>query len=492
MHARRANGVVRVGGGEGGRAGAGAGANGLAGGGAGARWSVVGEVTRQKGFFGVLLLCIVGALYWSTRPYGPEPGAAATAADASTGTVEGEALLVTSIVPGMRGALDSDDDAAVAEALGLSEAYPVYELKELDNEALDLANGEVDASSVPSVPVKTTSAAAGASGKAAARAAESSADASAADQTTRPAPQDDPLPDPGASTTSATSATPATPVRASVGDLGTGIDIDDDDALFEDAAGMRTAPIIQVMPESSKLKYRVIVLQHERYYRNNPSRLYVPRLRKNVRLTQAQFAERFMKTSQPVIVPFEAMEHLGFTSKPLTLEQLLEIYPNHKPRVYKYGSPGPGEVDLGPAVASLANSRKLVKTKVGRNFPRNMKVRVEAISKLGVMPPPFVLEKTTFMLPSLWFATGKGYVPTPPASGYASPPSESTKFHSDCCDNYAMMVTGTKRWTLAPPSEARLLKPNCQGVCVGSSNSSTRTSTRSATRSARSATNCSL
>ena len=26
-----------------------------------------------------------------------------------------------------------------------------------------------------------------------------------------------------------------------------------------------------------------------------------------------------------------------------------------------------------------------------------------------------------------------------------------------------MMVSGTKRWTIAPPSEARILKPNCGG-----------------------------
>ena len=58
-----------------------------------------------------------------------------------------------------------------------------------------------------------------------------------------------------------------------------------------------------------------------------------------------------------------------------------------------------------------------------------------------------MLPGTTMMQPSLWFG------------GTTS----STKMHSDCCDNYAMMVAGTKRWTVAPPSEARLLQPKCTG-----------------------------
>jgi ribosomal protein L16 Arg81 hydroxylase len=41
--------------------------------------------------------------------------------------------------------------------------------------------------------------------------------------------------------------------------------------------------------------------------------------------------------------------------------------------------------------------------------------------------------------------------------------SASTKLHSDCCDNYAMMIAGTKRWNVAPPSEARILRPKCTG-----------------------------
>jgi len=115
--------------------------------------------------------------------------------------------------------------------------------------------------------------------------------------------------------------------------------------------------------------------------------------------------------------------------------------------VYKYGAPGPGELDLGPAVWALKQGDSLRKTATGRNFPRNTKISLEKLSTLGVQNPPYIIPGTPMLLPSLWFATT----------------TSSTKFHSDCCDNFAMMISGTKRWTLAPPNEARILSPACFG-----------------------------
>ena len=59
-----------------------------------------------------------------------------------------------------------------------------------------------------------------------------------------------------------------------------------DDEIFEDAEAYRAAPLITSPAESTSIKYRMIVLQHERYYKTHPSRLYVPRLRK-VHLSQS-------------------------------------------------------------------------------------------------------------------------------------------------------------------------------------------------------------
>ncbi len=195
--------------------------------------------------------------------------------------------------------------------------------------------------------------------------------------------------------------------------------------IFVDQKEYSEAPMIQVLPESSKLKYRSIVLQHERHYRKHPSRLYVPRLKSNLKLSIKEFADRFHRTSQPVIVPFEAMRHLGFNTRAFTMEEVLKLYPNRKPMVYKYGGSGSGELDLGPAIYSLAQDEKLKKTSKGRNYPRNMKLAgPQVISKLTVQEPPYVLPGTQFMSPSLWFGST----------------TASTKFHSDCCDVSCFIV----------------------------------------------------
>jgi hypothetical protein len=139
---------------------------------------------------------------------------------------------------------------------------------------------------------------------------------------------------------------------------------------------------------------------------------------------------------------------VGFTTKSYTLDELLQLYPGYERKMtYRYGSPGPGELDLGPAVWALKQGQDLKKTSSGRNFPRNTKVNLDKLSRLGVSYPPYILPNTALLAPSLWFAAT----------------TSSTATHSDCCDNYAMMISGTKRWTIAPPNEARLLHPSCTG-----------------------------
>ncbi|GBG28017.1 Bifunctional arginine demethylase and lysyl-hydroxylase psr-1 [Hondaea fermentalgiana] len=216
--------------------------------------------------------------------------------------------------------------------------------------------------------------------------------------------------------------------------------------LFEDQEAFDNAPIIQVLPESKTRKYSKIVLAHERYHRDHPARLYIPRLRKDTDITAEKFRKLFMERSQPVIIPFDALRHLNFTSKGYTLEELRKIYPNSKPKLYKYGSIIADDLDLGPALTELMNDNKLRKTKTGKSYPRNTKINLSALSRINMQRPP-IIPDIPMMLPSFWFG----------------PTSADTPLHSDCCDNWAMMVAGTKRWVIAPPSDARILKPTCQG-----------------------------
>mmetsp|Transcript_3274 Transcript_3274/g.5514 ORF Transcript_3274/g.5514 Transcript_3274/m.5514 type:complete len:444 (-) Transcript_3274:1168-2499(-) len=221
-----------------------------------------------------------------------------------------------------------------------------------------------------------------------------------------------------------------------------------DSDIFEDQAEFENAPIIKVLSESKVRKYSPIVLAHERYYRANPSKLYVPRIKKTAKITKEQFKRLFMDKSQPVVIPFEAMRDLGFNTKPgWTLEELKELYPNSKPALYKYGAVLSDDIDIGPAVTSLMSNKKLRKTSTGKSYPRNTKFKLDALRQLNLEKPAVIPDGLPMMLPSLWFAST----------------SEATPLHSDCCDNWAMMVSGTKKWYLAPPSEARVLKPNCAG-----------------------------
>lgn len=227
---------------------------------------------------------------------------------------------------------------------------------------------------------------------------------------------------------------------------GEAYDEKEEGSLFVDQEAFDNAPIIQTLPESKTRKYSKIVLAHERYHREHPARLYIPRLRTDTGITAEKFRKLFMERSQPVIIPFDALRHLNFTMKGYTLEQLKEIYPNSKPKLYKYGAIVSEDIDLGPALTQLMDDKKLVKTTNGKSYPRNTKINLQALNRINAQRPP-IIPDIPMMLPAFWFG----------------PTSADTPLHSDCCDNWAMMVAGTKRWTIAPPSDARILKPNCQG-----------------------------
>jgi hypothetical protein len=69
-------------------------------------------------------------------------------------------------------------------------------------------------------------------------------------------------------------------------------------------------------------------------------------------------------------------------------------------------------------------------------------IKSKYLDELGVSRPPFV-DRHRFQPPTLWLGTS----------------TSDTKLHSDCCDNFVMMISGVKRWYLAAPTEARNLKP---------------------------------
>lgn len=182
-----------------------------------------------------------------------------------------------------------------------------------------------------------------------------------------------------------------------------------------------------------------------------PHKLYIPRLAQAI--SREQFHETFRLTSTPVIIPFEHMRHLGVTTKAWTIAEMMEQFPykpdgKKKKKVYRPGDGSKDGLDLGPALYALSEDAELDKsTKGQRNFPRNMMVKSKYLALMGVSRPPFV-HKKRFQAPTVWMGTS----------------TSDTKLHHDCCDNFVMMIAGTKRWTIAPPTEYGVLEPvKCDG-----------------------------
>lgn len=136
------------------------------------------------------------------------------------------------------------------------------------------------------------------------------------------------------------------------------------------------------------------------------------------------------------------------------MDELLKRFPYTPPKngkssmAYNTKSGQKDGLDLGPALYALAQDQELKKGKgFKRNFPRNLKIKSKYMALLDVSHPPFI-PKSRFQPPTLWMGTS----------------SSDTRLHSDCCDNFVQMISGTKRWFIAPPSDSRNLYPI---VCEG-------------------------
>jgi hypothetical protein len=158
-----------------------------------------------------------------------------------------------------------------------------------------------------------------------------------------------------------------------------------------------------------------------------------------------------------VLFHFENLRSQGFSMRTYTMSELEALFPYDPKNQVKYLANkqmnADQELDLGPAVHNFKNDQKLVRGKGGvRSYPRNMKVKPEALTKLGVQLPPLVPgmapgQPSVYQSPSLWFG------------GSSSP----TASHSDCCDNFVLQILGSKRFTLSPPTDWQLLAPKCVG-----------------------------
>jgi len=225
--------------------------------------------------------------------------------------------------------------------------------------------------------------------------------------------------------------------------------------LFEDGPAYEAAPTV-VLPDTpirQDFYTKVWYLQkmHDEFFQSNPHKRYIPRLAQSI--TRKEFHEIFRKTSTPVIMNFEHLRNLGLLTKAWTLAELRERFPYEPspgatPLNYDSKTGRSAQLDLGPALYELHRDTKLEKgTGSKRNFPRNLMIKPKYLALLDATFPPFI-PPTRFMPPALWMGTS----------------TADTKLHHDCCDNFVMMISGTKRWTISPPPDARQLEPV---VCTG-------------------------
>lgn len=229
--------------------------------------------------------------------------------------------------------------------------------------------------------------------------------------------------------------------------------------LYENWQELQSCPDITV-PKVTKKTYQWWGLKsYSRMYTEHPIKRCVARLRKHIKLDLEDFQEFYRRWGRPVLFHFENIRHLGFTMKSYTLDELAELFPYDPAKAQsmtyeanrKYSKTD--EIDLGPAIQNFKSDGELVRQKGGkRNFPRNMKVKPESMVRLGVQIPPLIDMKgaTTgqiYQTPSLWMGTS----------------TSGTQFHHDCCDNFVMMIHGTKRFTLAPATDWHPLSPRCVG-----------------------------
>jgi hypothetical protein len=222
--------------------------------------------------------------------------------------------------------------------------------------------------------------------------------------------------------------------------------------LFEDGLLYEQASTIELHPEAGQPFKGMwdLLTSHEEYYKKNPHKRYVPRLGETI--SRQTFHRVFRITSTPVIMSFDHARALGFLTQQQTMEELREKHPYDPEKdsslTYNPSSGRKTKLDLGPAVYAISKDAKLEKIGVGvRNFPRNLQLSSKNMASLQVSRPPYI-QKKRFQPASMWFGTS----------------SSPTKFHHDCCDNFVMMIAGTKRWFLAPVTDWRRLQPiRCEG-----------------------------
>jgi len=246
--------------------------------------------------------------------------------------------------------------------------------------------------------------------------------------------------------------------KVSVGDFSTQVK-SLGNLIFSDAAQYESAPDVRPPVEAIfQRNYRGLwYLQkvHDQFFEQFPHKLYIPHLDQPI--SRKQFHEVFRQTSTPVVMKFEHLRNLGVLTRGWTIKELRERFPYQpKPGAKKLayhakaGLAPDAQLDLGPALYELEQNNKLSRGAKGttlRNFPRNLMIKPKYLSLLDATFPPF-LPRSQFQVPTLWMGTT----------------TADTKLHHDCCDNFVMMIAGTKRWTIAPPSETHELKPvSCTG-----------------------------
>ncbi|GBG31819.1 Bifunctional arginine demethylase and lysyl-hydroxylase JMJD6 [Hondaea fermentalgiana] len=251
--------------------------------------------------------------------------------------------------------------------------------------------------------------------------------------------------DPDAERTEESAATQSGAVR--VKELG--------NLLFSDGAEYLAAPVIEAPASAAKQPYsKLWSLQqmHDEFFGALPHRRYIPRLAQ--RISRQQFHEVFRSTSTPVIIPFHLMRHLGFLTEGWTLSGLRKEFPwepspNQKPYLKYHSKAGltNANLDFGPGLHAIEHDTVLAKASGLRNYPRNMMIGAKYMAMMNISYPPFVPKKR-FQVPTMWMGTS----------------TSDTKLHHDCCDNWVSMVQGTKRWFIAPPTEAHKLAPV---LCTG-------------------------
>jgi hypothetical protein len=227
---------------------------------------------------------------------------------------------------------------------------------------------------------------------------------------------------------------------------------------YVDQAEYDRAGYIKVLP--TKIMRQPLwwaVKAYEKYYSSYPVKWYVPRLDPKVKLTPDLFWEHYRRHGIPVIINTESIRHLGFRTRKWTFDELRAKFPYNETKavtiVSDYRANGirreEEEIDLGPGLAAIVRDEKLAKQGVLRNYPRNLHVKPEALTRLEVDYPPLLqnMQSSSWQMPTLWLGTS----------------SADTPWHHDCCDNFVLMLAGIKRFTLAPPTDWRSLSPSCVG-----------------------------